>query len=457
MADSSKLSSIFIVELLKCCLTDTKILNLCRQHLSYTFLENDAQKKVFKFILDSEALNGVPPTTGIIAQAFPAEPEVLNLLSQVKKTFIANENKDGLITSFEDFIRRSKFVGLFNSVHDLYQNNKQDDAIELMAQESQKINQFKLKDNYYTTVFGDYTKRDEERRRKAMDNPNLSDKMPFGILALDNATFGGIKRGTSALIMAPSGKGKTTFLRWVGIANSRLGKRVVHFQIEGSEAECLEGYDAAWTGAKLANFDTQDYGSIPEETIKKIQKARRNIIANKGEIYVYAAESFDDLTIEKSREIVMDIEELYGKVDLIVWDYLEVMNTARDFGKGEASERRRREHISKQMDNICIELKCAGITAIQANDIPPKDLINPDFTLSRHHISEFKGALKPFSYFITINMTPDEERNNIARLYCDKFRRYKAGMTFVIAQRKEIGRFYDSESTLKLFYKDLSA
>ena len=155
MADSSKLSSIFIVELLKCCLTDAKILNLCRQHLSYTFLENDAQKKVLKFILDSEALNGVPPTIGTIAQAFPAEPEVLNLLSSVKKTFVANENKDGLITSFEDFIRRSKFVGLFNSVHDLYQNNKQEDAIELMAQESQKISEFKLKDNYYTTGFGD--------------------------------------------------------------------------------------------------------------------------------------------------------------------------------------------------------------------------------------------------------------------------------------------------------------
>jgi len=454
MADSSKLSSIFIVELLKCCLTDSKILNLCRQHLSYAFLENDHQKKVFKFILDSEALNGISPTTGIIAQAFPAEPEVLNLLSQIKKTFVANENKDGLITSFEDFIRRSKFVGLFNSVHDLYQNNKQDDAIELMAQESQKISEFKLKDNYYTTVFGDYTKRDEERRRKAVDNPNLGDKMPFGILPLDRATFGGVKRGTSCLFLAMSGKGKTTMLRWMGIANARIGKRVVHFQIEGSEAECLEGYDAAWSGTSLSSFDTQDYGAVSEETIKKIQKARRNIIANKGEVFVYAAESFDDLTIEKSREIVMDIEELHGKVDLIVWDYLEVMNTAKDFGKGEVAERRRREYISKQMTNICIELKCAGASAIQSNNVDPKNLINPDYVLTRNNISEFKGALQPFSYFITINCTPDEERNNIVRLYCDKFRKHKAGMTFTIAQKKEIGRFFDSERYLREFHRE---
>ena len=454
MADSSKLSSIFIVELLKCCLTDLKILNLCRQHLSYTFLENDSQKKVFKFILDSEALNGVPPTTGIIAQAFPAEPEVLNLLSSIKKTFVENEHKDGLITSFEDFIRRSKFVGLFNSVHDLYQAGKQEQAIALMSQESQKISEFKLKDNYYTTVFGDYTKRQEERVRKAVDNPNLNDKMPFGMRELDEITYGGIRRGTSALILAQSGKGKTTLLRWAGIASARLGKRVVHFQIEGSEAECLDGYDAAWTASKLSSFDTQDHGNVSEETMRKIQKAQRNILTNKGEIYVYAAESFDDLTIEKSREIVIDIEELYGKVDLIVWDYLEVMNTARDFGKGEAAERRRREHISKQMDNICIELKCAGITAIQANDIDPKSLVNPDFVLTRHHISEFKGALKPFSYFITINMTPDEERNNIARLHCDKFRRHKAGQTITIAQKKEIGRFYDHERTMREFYDE---
>lgn len=454
MADSSKLSSIFIVELLKCCLTDTKILNLCRQHLSYTFLENDHQKKVFKFILDSEALNGVPPTTGIIAQAFPAEPEVLNLLSQVKKTFIANENKDGLITSFEDFIRRSKFVGLFNSVHDLYQNNKQDDAIELMAQESQKISEFKLKDNYYTTVFGDYTKRDEERRRKAVDNPNLSDKAPFGIRKLDEITYGGIKRGTSCLFLAQSGMGKTTCLRWLGIANARLGKRVVHFQIEGSEEEALEGYDAAFTGSNLSSFDTFDYGSISEDKVRKIKKAQRDILANKGEIYVYSAESFNALTIEKSREIVLDIEDLYGKVDLVIWDYLEVMDTAKDFGRGEVAERRRREFVANQMTSICVELKVSGATATQANDIDPKNTINPEFTLTRHNIAEFKGALKPFSYFITLNATKDEMRNDIMRLFCDKFRRYKSGQVITIAQKKSIGRFYDSERTLREFYEE---
>lgn len=455
MADN-KLSSIFITELLKCCLTDRKILNLCKQHLSYSFLENDAQKKVFKFTFDSDNLNENPPTPGIIAQAFPAEPEVLSLLTQLKKTQVPNENKDQVVDSFEEFVKKSKFVKLFNDVHDLYQEGKQDDAIVLMAQESQKIAAFQLKDEYYTTVFGDYDKRSEDREKRAAENFGLKDKMPWGIRELDEITYGGIKRGTSALILAQSGMGKTTMLRWLGIANARIGKRVVHFQIEGSEEECLEGYDAAWTGSKLADFDTQDYGNIPEETKRKIQRARKNIMQNRGEIYVYAAESFNALTIEQCRDIIVDIEDQHGKVDLAIFDYLEVMDTDRDFGKGEAAERRRREYIANQITNIAIELKMGTATAIQANDIAPKDNINPDFVMTRHNISEFKGALKPFSQFITLNATPDEYRNDILRLYIDKLRRQKSKQTVVIAQAKSIGRFYDHARTMNEFYNEVT-
>jgi replicative DNA helicase len=454
MADSSKLSSIFIVELLQCCLTDKKILSLCKQHLAYSFLENDAQKKIFKFVIDSDNLNEVPPTPGMIAQAFPSDPEVLGFLSQIKKTFVPNENKDSLLKSFEEFIKRSKFVTLFNSVHDLYQEGKQDDAIKLMAQESQKIGDFQLKDEYYTTVFKDYERRTSEREKKAEGSSYLSDKMPWGMRELDEITYGGIKRKTAALILGQSGKGKTTALRWIGIANARVGKRVVHFQIEGSELECLEGYDAAWTGAKLSSFDIQDYGDISDDTRRKIEKARRDILANRGEIYVYAAESFNSMTIEKCRDIIIDIETQHGKVDLAVWDYLEVLETARDFGKGEVAERRRREYIANQMVNICVELNIAGATATQANDIPPKDLFNPDFVMTRHHISEFKGCLKPFSYFLTLNATPDEYRNDIMRIYCDKFRKYKSGQTVTIGQKKDIGRFYDHSRTMKEFYDE---
>lgn len=451
---SNQLSSAFIVELLSSCLTDKRILNICQQHLVYSFLENDAQRKVFKFIFDSEITSNTIPTIGVISQAFSSDQEIITLLSQAKKTSLSTEQKEALISSFELFIKRSKFVKLFNDVHDLYQVGKQEDAILLMAHDSQSINSFCLKDNYYTTVFKDYLKRNEERERKAIDNAQLSDKMPFGMRELDEITYGGIKRGTSCLFLGQSGKGKTTVLRWLGIANARIGKRVVHFQVEGSEEECLEGYDAAWTATKLASFDTQDIGSLSEESRKRIEKAQRNIVANKGEIYVYAAESFDSLTIERSREILIDIEKQHGKVDLVIWDYLEVMDTARDFGKGEAAERKRREYIANQITSVGIELKCATVTATQANDIDPKNLSNPNYVMTRHNISEFKGCLKPFSYFITLNATPDEYRNDIMRMYCDKFRRQKSGQTITIAQKKDIGRFYDHERTMREFYDE---
>lgn len=451
---SDKLAATFVVELYKSCLTDSKVLDICRTHLQYTYLESDAQKKLFKYVFDYCDVQNVLPTPGIIAQAFHADSDVLAFLKQVKDTTLQHKDRDNIISSFEEFIRKSKFVALFNSAHDLYQEGKQDEAISLVAQESIEIVDFQIKDSYYTTVFKDYEERSIERERVADDNINLNDKMPFGIRELDEITYGGIKRGTSALFLGQSGKGKTTVLRWLGIANARIGKRVVHFQIEGSKEECLEGYDAAWTASKLRDFEIRDFGQTSSELKKKILKARKDILANNGEIYIYAAESFDSMTIEQCRDIVIDIEKVTGKVDLIIFDYLEILDTKKKFGKTESSERKRREFIANKITDLGIELKAATATATQANDISPQDLKNPDFVMTRHHISEFKGTLKPFSYFLTINMTPDEERSDICRLYCDKFRRHPGGQTVMIAQKKDIGRFYDHERTMKDFYDE---
>lgn len=449
--DSNKLSPTFIAELCKSCLSNSKIIDVCVLHLKYHFLESDAQKQVFKFIIDSYQTAESIPTLGVIAQNFSANKEILSFLNEVKEIKINKEEGEQLLEQFENFIKHSRFIEIFNTTHDLYQEGKREDAIKYMSQESLLVNDFSIKQKYYTTVFKDYGERNDKRIIEARQNKNSRGKIPTGIRELDEIIYGGWRRKTSALLLGQSGQGKSTALRWFGIAAARVGMIVAHFQIEGSESECLEGYDAAWTATKLTDFDSQDYGEINDSTRKLIEKARKDITTRfNGEVIVYATESFDALTVEKSREVLNDIVDIYGRVDLIIYDYLEVMETSKYY----KDERKRREKISNNITNIAIEFDAASITATQANDISPENLKNPDFVMTRHHISEFKGCLKPFSYFITMNATPDEYRNDIMRLYCDKFRRYKAGQTITIAQKKEIGRFYESERTLSTFYKE---
>lgn len=447
--DSYKLSPTFIAELCKACLESVKITDICIEYLKYHFLESDAQKHVFKFIFDTFQTTNTFPSVGVIAQNFSSDKEVVSFLNDVKKSEVKKEDGEHLLNQLQIFIKNSRFIEIFNTTHDLYQEGKRDEAIQYMSKQSAQVQAFELKDKYYTTVFKDYITREQVRIDAAKSIQNSRNKIPTGIRELDEIIYGGFRRKTSALFLGQSGRGKSTLLRWLGIAAARTGHIVVHFQIEGSESECLEGYDAAWTATKLTDFDSQEYGTIDEKTRLLIEKARKDITMKfKGEVIVYATESFDALTVEKSRDVLNDIKAIHGRVDLIIYDYLEVLETSKFY----KDERKRREKIANDVTNIAIEFDAASVTATQAVDINPTDLENPEFKMTRHHISEFKGCLKPFSYFITLNATPEEYRNDLLRLYCDKFRRYPAGQMIHIAQKKDIGRFYESERTLRDCY-----
>lgn len=443
------LTSEFVVELIKACLTYTKVLDICRKHLKYYYLITEEQKKVFKFIFESSEITGQAPTIGIIGQTYSTNTEIISLLTKVRKCIVEKEHIDEILESLETYIVESRFRILYEKLGDLYNDGKKKQAYELLIQESKLINEFHLKDNYYTTVFKDFQER-QDTRHNSKDSI-LLEKLTFGIHQLDDITRGGFNKGTSVLLLARSGVGKSTFLRWVGLCNARLGRRVVHFQAEGTEQECLNAYDAGWTSINLEDIE---FGVIPETKKTKIIKAQRDILSNGGEIYVYASESFDSMTLNDSRDILLDIQSLHGSVDLVIYDYLELFTVKGQYGNSEAGERKRREDIANKITNISTEFKCGTITAAQAQDITQDKYNNPDFVMTRSHISEFKGMVKPFSYFFTLNQTDDEYENEIIRIYCDKFRKYKAKQTVRIYQSRTNGRFYDSSRTLKTFYNN---
>lgn len=442
------LNSDFVVELIKACLVSDKVLNICKKHLKYQYLLTTAQKKVVKSIFETHEVTSKAPSIGVLGQTFSTDTEIITLLSKIKKIVIEPTQFDEILETLEVYIIDSRFRILYDKLGDLYNEGKQKQAIELLTSESKDINEFKIKDKYYTTVFKDFQTRQEERVQSK--DSILLEKLTFGVHELDDYTRGGFNKGTSVLILARSAGGKSTFLRWMGLCNARLGRRVVHFQGEGTEKECLDAYDAGWTSINLHDIE---FGAIPENKKMKIVKAQRDILSNGGEIYVYASESFDSMSIDGSRDILLDIVALHGHVDLVIFDYLEIFTVKGQYGTSEASERKRREDVANKITNIAVEFKCGTATAIQANDILPEKYNNPDFVLTRSHISEYKGAIKPFSYFLTLNQTDDEYENEILRIHVDKFRKYKKPKKPVkIYQSRNNSRFYDSSKTLREFY-----
>ncbi len=444
-----QLNETFLLELYKGCLTSKNFLEIIIKHLKYHYIPEESYKKIFEKISQDYELVQSLPTIGSLTQHFNNDEAVLKVLLKIKKTNIVDQ-KDILLKTFEKFIINAMFIDLYGRIGELHNDGKQEKAIKLLEYESQIIAKFSLKASAYTKVFSDYEKRYNERKNKSKENVN--DKIPFGIHALDFFTRGGMSRGTSTLFLARSAGGKSTILRWIAKCAARIGLKVIHFQGEGTEKECLEAYDSGWTGVSLEDIE---FSTIDSKKIQAIQKAQRDIVATNGEIFVKASETFDELTINDAVDIIEDIVKIHGPVDLIVFDYLEVFNIKGKYFNSEQGERKRRGDVADKITNIAVMFNCATITATQANDIRPEVYNNPDKVLTRSDTSENKLAIKPFSNFITLNQTDDEYEGGVIRLWVDKFRKYrKPNKAIKIYQALESSRFYDAVKSLELFWNE---
>lgn len=444
----------FIEELFKASITEKNTLEILNKHLTYSHLPTSAYKTIWKEISTFYELEGKPPTIGIINQSLEgvSDPEIKtesrHILAKIKKIKVENVHTE-LLGKFETYKKQVEFTHLFKEVADMYNSSDEEKAIKYMAEKSDAINRFSIKDGFYERVFSGFEGRHIIRSQK--DPDNYDERISSGIHEQDYYTRGGYKKGTGFLWLGRSGSGKSTLLRWKAISAARMGKRVVIFSMEDLKDETLEAIDACWTSTPLSDIE---FGKMPESKVRQVILDSKKWINEGGEIFVHCSESFEGMTIEDCVAIMRDIEKIYGKIDMALFDYLELFaDSKKEFvSKDSSGERRRRESIANKIVNVAVDFKCVTGTVTQANDIPPNLYNNPDFYMTRSHISEFKGVLKPFSYFATINQTEDESEQNVARLYYDKFRKHKSGQIVKIYQRLDVARFYDAQKTLKYLW-----
>ena len=352
---------------------------------------------------------------------------------------------ENLYKTIQGVIKKTKFVNLYSEIEGIYNRGEHQRAISELAKKSEEIHNFTLGIKPIVKIFSDFNQRQAERISRNAKTNGIIEKLSFGIPSIDEYAHGGWYKGTSILIMGQSGSGKSTFGRWIGVHNARLGKRVLHFQAEGSKQDCLDSYDSAWTGINIFDIERGDFASID---LQRIEKARKAMLEDSGEIYVHVSQTFDSMSIEETREILYQTEKDYGKVDLAIWDYAELFTLKTKHN----DERKRREEIANKITNIAVEFNIGACALTQSMDIHSDLYNNPDFVLKRQHISEFKGMVKPFSGFLTINQTSEESNAGLARIHADKFRKgVKGDVTFKIAQSLDKGKFINIRRTSELF------
>ena len=443
----TKLNDTFLQEFLKAALRNNSVFEIGRKYLKYQYLPTEPFKKIWKsaVIYFDLSIPNNPPTLGILAQQHSGDKEVLEILNQIKQSVFPDVK--GILTQFELFIKQSKFVELYNNLAEFYNNNEKEKAFKYLQEASEGLNNFTLKDLSFEKIYDGF--HDRYGRKKAQfdkDQSTYRDQVPFSIEELDTIT-GGIGAGDTALFLAQSGVGKTKLLRWIGVGASRRGYKVLHIQLEGTKEEAYSGYDATWSGQKIFALE---YGNIDPEMMKKMNKVLTDIRINGGEIYVEAYERFKSASMVDARNSLIEAEKAYSKIDVVLIDYLELIEPGDGRYYKPDEERFRREKIGDMMKNLAVEFKTRVITATQASTVSPEFLRKPDFVMTRYNVSEFKNIIKPFSYFITLNQTPDEYDNNIMRLFGDKFRKVKGNRLITIKTAYDSDRFYDHRATMKM-------
>lgn len=433
-----QLTEHFVEELLKSCLRNRGVLDICRAHLQFQYLSDEAQKKVWQAIVHHAEVTGTAPTIGMLGEKFHHDRKVMEVLAGVKAAELPDN--EAILFSLESYLKQAMFVELYDKTGDLWNLQKQEEALAFMEKRSIEINAFTIKSKAFLNVFGGYSDRMKNKLLRKLDTPSII-KAVTGVPELDEHMGGGLMEGDTFCWVARSGTGKTKAMHWSAVANARRGLRVLHIQLEGTEQKAIDGFDATWHGVSTHAVEQCDFS---DTRIAQFEKAARGVT---GEIHVVAFEQFGQAGMADIRQAFNDCEKAHGKVDLLQVDYLEKARPANSIKYTPDQERHRRAAIADDFKNICTEGKTRGITATQAEGVRKEKWDDSKFVLTRDNVSECKALPQSFSYFVSMNQTVEEKENNYMRLFEDKFRDYASGRTVGIYQSFGTERFYDHQAT----------
>ena len=452
MAINNTLASNFVTELLAIALSKRTIFDIVRQYMKFSYFQIESEKKLWQWVTNRYDKTGRIPTIGQIQQQFSEDESVLEKVAEISDVEIDEENVGSeavILDTFERFIKKMKFLEANDKITDYYNQGKKDQAWDMFVKYADEFSKFSIQDAKFETVFGDFAKRQAQRQS---EDYNFRFKIPTGIDEVDyrlGGETGGPETGECVLWLGDSGAGKSQVLVHCGVSAARQGHRVAHFQLEGTKEQCLNRYDAAWTGTLYSEVKL---GNIPA---KKMEVSKRIINKLKrSDIIVSSEETFNAKTLVDVRRELKEMEKSYGKIDVIIIDYLELLEVGDGHNYSPSEERFRQAKLAKGMKMLAMEFNAVVHTATQSSNIPEECKNDPEFVITRAQLSEDKGKIRPFDIFITINQTRDEMKEEIMRLHTDKLRDYKNGDPIHIANNFSCARFYDRKRTLEMDWED---
>lgn len=449
-----KLTASFIDEIFKLGFVKKSFLEVLEKHLNYSYIpvELPEYKLILKSMIEQYQLNQKLPSYGVISQQHPTNSNLQNALSKIKQSEVIDQ--EIALKQLDQFIKDVKFQFLFEQVYDKYNEGHKEDAFSIFTKGAEELNSFSLKSNtgQFLRVFGDFKHIMKEKQIKKEIGEQSKEKVPFGIDILDVLTDGGMDVGDTALWIMPSGRGKSTTLKWSGMYACRLDYKVLHIQLEGSKKECWDKYVQIWTGAEYREIK---WGDISKDKMMKIDRVLEDMENKHRELEIFSFEKYGAASMKEIREIVLEYQKIKGQFpDLIVLDSLDLCLTGEnkkvDFDPNFKKDRL--QTVAQRMKDMAVEFSTRFLTATQTGNISKQQWNNPEWVITRENTEADRTLVKPFAHVFTGNTTEDEKKKGLTRIFIDKLRYYDTkDMVYPIFTSYNTGKYYDRNKTLKEF------
>lgn len=240
------------------------------------------------------------------------------------------------------------------------------------------------------------------------------DPIPTNISGIDDITKGGLSKGELAMVIAPLGVGKTTFLTKVASSAFTEGRNVLQVFFEDKEEAIQRKHFSCLTGIPLSELH------LNKETIR----TQVNAIKGKHNNHLFLQKlPSDGTTVNKIKNVIKKINSKGDKVDVLVLDYIDCLSM--DKGNSGSEEWSNEGKVMRSFETMVEEMNVAAWTATQGNrsatSIEVVKTENMGGNLKKAQIAHF---------IMSIGKTLEQKEQKVATISILKNRMGDDGMIF---------------------------
>lgn len=399
----SKFGYGFQTKILTSLITDRDFLIGALDVMDVNYFESESLKFLTNTTLEYFKKYRLPPTldvfkseiSGISREAL--KTEVISTLKDVWG-HIGAEDLDYVKDETFKFYRHQAIRVAFEQSLEDFKNGEYDEIVRKLDAANRKGllgNKFGL--DYMSDIEYRYTTQADRERIKT------------GWEVLDDVTGGGIPKGKLAVVMAPTGIGKSWVLAHLGAAALKAGKKVLHYTLELDDIYTAKRYDTIMTG-------------IPYEDLSNNQAIIKKTLARfDGKLYIEehptSTLSLHGLEANIEKYILAGFQP-----DLVILDYAELMKI--NFNSHTRDDKMLGQ-LYTDLRGMAGRKDFALWTADQTNrEGASKDVIGTD------SVSNAFAKMFVADFMISLSRKPKDKVNDTARLHVAKSRLGSDGMTF---------------------------